>query len=171
MQNQWVLFNDYTIHKSKQLWIEHDVMSEKSNYNCHLILSHMSLNHDESTHFQSVIQTVWINEIILFILKVSCFFNILQHHSCSFVNVMMKITIKKKIHLQNSSTFIDLWYIISNHFLHTFWTEILRRCNQRWEDQISMQIKFCNSFLIIITHDLKLQIKCDTAFKTWINFV
>ncbi len=51
MQNQQVLFNDYAIHKLKQLWIEHDVMLEKSNYNCHLILSHMSLNHDENTHF------------------------------------------------------------------------------------------------------------------------
>jgi len=50
MQNQQVLFNNYAIHKLKQLQIEHNVMSEKSNYNCHLILSHMSLNHDENTH-------------------------------------------------------------------------------------------------------------------------
>ncbi len=34
-----------------------------------------------------------------------------------------------------------------------------------------MQIEFHDSFLIIITHDLKLQIKHDTAFKTWIDFV
>ena len=170
-QNQWMLFNDYAIHKLIQLWIEHDVMSEKSNYNCYLILSHMSLNHDENTHFQSVTQAVWINEIVLLILRVNYFLDILQHHSRSFIDVMMKITIKKKIHLQDSSAFIDLWYIISNHFLHAFWTEILRRCNWRWEDQISVQIKFHDSFLIIIAHDLKLQIKRDTAFKTWIDFV
>ena len=49
IQNQRVLFNNYAIHKLKQLQIEHDIMSEKSNYNYHLILSHISLNHDEST--------------------------------------------------------------------------------------------------------------------------
>lgn len=170
-QNQRVLFNDYAIHKLKQLQIEHDVMSERSNYNCHLILSHMSLNHDESIHLRSVIQIVWINEIVLLVLRVSCFLDILQHYSRSFVNVMMKITIKKKIHLQDSNAFIDLWYIVSNRFLHAFWTEILQRCNWRWEDQISVQIEFRNSFLIIIAHDLKLQIKHDIAFKTWIDFV
>ena len=34
-----------------------------------------------------------------------------------------------------------------------------------------MQIEFRNSFLIIIAHDLKLQIKRDTALETWIDFV
>lgn len=170
-QNQRVLFNGYAIHKLKQLRLGHGVMSGGSNYNCHLILPHMSLGHDESTHLSSATQAVWIDEIVLPALRASCPPDVLQHHPRSFADATGKTTVKKEIHPQGSSAFIDLRYIVPERFLRAFWTEILQRCNRRREDQTSAQTEFRDPFLVITAHDLKLLTKRDTASEARTDFV
>ena len=146
-------------------------MLKENNYNCHVIFSHMFVNHDKITHLRAFAQAIWINEIMLFVLKSSCFFNILQHHLRSFANIVCKIFALKKNHSDDIKVSINVQYVMFKRFLHFFWIEIMKRCNHKREVEIFKHVKFHDSLLIISAHDLKLQIKWKIAIKTRVNFL
>lgn len=55
-QNSCVFFNDYVIHKLKNLQLEQRVLIAELNYNTYVFFSHMFIDHDKSTHLINKLQ-------------------------------------------------------------------------------------------------------------------
>lgn len=165
-QNSHVLFKDRTISKLKNLQIDQDLVSEDYDYVCHMFFLYMIItNKDLSNQLSDSQQRIWINDIILSALRFSCFNDILQHYSWSFVDADIKVWIKKKIYSHESEQAINVYYCILKTALNTFWNEVLQLCRT-----FSHQ-KYWEFFLIISEHDLKLYIKCDSVTQTQMNFL
>lgn len=163
IQNQHVQFHDSQSHKLKNLCLSQELASEDFEYDCHIFFSHMTVSSQSETHLTDQQQKIWIDKIILSTLRVSYINDILQHHFQSFADIIIKVSVKTEYHLHSNNHAMNIQYQISETDLNNFWNAVTVNCIC-FED-------YCDFYLVISEHELKLFIKCDSAADIYVYFL
>ena len=123
------------------------------------MFSYMRVFTEGETHLTNAQQTIWIDNIILSVLRQSCSEHVLQHHLCSFTDVSYKTHTKCEFQSTEITQVIDIQYTVLKTALAALWDMILKGCNQSDFSSAQMHSAFKNLFLMISDHDLKLHTK------------
>ena len=123
----------------------------------------MLVMNDYFTHLTENELQIWMNEIMISAVCISCLNDILQHHSQSYADVKFKTFVKKELHSSDSAQDMNSLYCISETSLTLFWAAVLCLF---W-----LHTAYKDLFLIVFRHNLKLYTKCDTVSETQTDFL
>lgn len=168
-QNPRILILGHQIQKLKQLRFGYGLYAGGFGYNTHIFFPKMTVGKSSETHLTDRQQQIWLDRVIIPSLSAVCPSHVVQHHPRSYDEASTKSHVKTEGHPQGAVQPIDIRYTVPQQYLARFWSTILQTITGL--SLIDPEIApFCDPFLVISGHNLKLQTKSDSleeVFQTY----
>ena len=164
-QNPQVTFRGCHLHHTKNLRFGRGMRSGGFNYECHVFFPNMPNRNKDSGHLNDDEQRVWIDELVIPSLRISCPSDVLQHHPRTFAEVDSKAKARGEVYLQGAKMAMDVRYCVPEENLDHLWAGIVERSNDPGHEA------YQGVFLLISGHELKLFAKRPTASRAREHFL